>query len=443
MNHRRTIALAAAAVAAAVPALAPAGAQAASCVKDLPAPGGDTWDVKRDGSLGSSTSVNNGMNFAGDHGRLRVTKVPYPEIGDAEDACTTTATSIRYPERLVDNLHVTREVTAVGDRLRWIDTFVNKGQDAQSGVLHFELHVTGSQHLIDREMIDDDATERDTWTVHKNEGGSFPFTQRGVHEQYHPANGALVSRGSDPHNWIPENGVQPNALYGYGGIQFQPGQIIRVLHMTGTTTSAADSRAAATDRLTPFRGLSKDVASTIVNWGDDPDGDGVGKADDACPAFKGQASNGCFAVDKVDAGGGATPAPEPQPAPQPGPPVVAPPVTPPAVRDTKAPRIRVAQLPRSAKRSLLTGRGVAARIGCDEACTIRVQIKGRARGKRKASTILTTKATRSTTATRTVRLKLAGRRLKRLAAPRLTVVITATDAAGNRRSVTRVVRLKR
>ncbi|CAA9535975.1 MAG: hypothetical protein AVDCRST_MAG85-4119 [uncultured Solirubrobacteraceae bacterium] len=291
-------------------------------------------------------------------------------------------------------------------------------------------------------MIWPEETHSDTWTVHKNEGGSFPFIQGGVHKQYTPGSPTLISSGSDISRWFPENGVQPDARYAYGAIEFEPGQVVRLLHTSGTTTSAADSRAAATDRLTPFTGLSKDVASTIVNWGDDPDGDGVGKADDACPAFKGQAPKGCFAANKVDTGGGATPAPEPQPAPQTAPPVVAPPVIPPVARDTKAPRIRVAKLPRSAKRSLLTGRGLAARIGCDEACTIRVQVKGRARGKRKTSTILTTKPTRSTKATRTVRLKLAGRRLKRLA-PRLTVVITATDAAGNRRSVTRVVRVRR
>ena len=440
MNHRRTIALAAAAVAAAVPALAPTGAQAASCVKDLPAPGGDTWDVKRDGSFGSSTNFDNGMNFASGHGKLLVQGNAYPQIEDAEDACTKTATSVTFPMRQVGNLQVSREVSAVDGRVRWIDTFVNQGENTVGSHLRFDLMVTGSQHLIDRERVWPDETHSDTWTVHKNEGGSFPFVQGGVHKQYDPGSPGLISMGKDISRWFPENGVQPDAWFGYGSIEFQPGQVVRLLHMSGTTASAADSRAAATDRLTPFTGLGKDVASTIVNWGDDPDGDGVGKADDACPAFTGQAPTGCFAANKVDTGGGAA---NHEPAPQPAPPVVAPPVTPPVARDTTAPRIRVAKLPRSAKRSLLSGRGLAARIGCDEACTVRVQVKGRARGKRKASTILSTKPTRSTAATRTVRLKIAGRRLKRLASPRLTVVITATDAAGNRRSVTRVVRVRR
>jgi hypothetical protein len=211
--------------------------------------------------------------------------------------------------------------------------------------------------------------------------------------------------------------------------------------------------------------MPRSEASRVVNWGDDPDGDGVAKALDECPGTKGNGSTGClvFQAEPVDDNGGGDngggndgggdngggdPAPA-TPAPPVSPPAAAAPVSAsapapaPIARDTKAPSFKVTKLGRSAKRSLLTGRGLAPRIDCDEACSLTVEVKTRKRGARTVGTVLTKKVAGRSAAARTVRLKLKRGSLRRLIKQQVTLVITATDAAGNRKSSMRVVKLAR
>ena len=432
MTHRRNLFLAAAAAAAAL--AAPSAADAASCVKGLPAPGDDTWEIAKNGAMEGPTTFEQGANFAGGHGKLMVNGEAYPAIDDA--TCTTTATSVQFPVRKVGDVDVSRTVDTVGGRLRWVDTFVNGGK-ANEIFTAFDIVVTDDQHIVDSESGDATGTHADHWSVHQNDGGSFPFFQRGVTGDG-AKSASLLSMGEDPQRWEPKDGVMPDAFLSYGKVVLAPGETVRLVHVSGTATSRASSKAGAVDSTTPLAGLSRDVASTVVNWGNDPDGDGVGRADDACPGFRGNSPAGCFSSKPVD------PKPTPEPAPPADPPAVAAlAVLPPVARDTKAPRIRLTKLPRSAKRSLLTRRGLAPRIACDEACSISVRVTGRARGKRRATTLLATKPTRASLAARTVRLKVSARALRRLAKRQVTVVVTVRDAAGNRRSLTRVVRIRR
>lgn len=431
MIHRRNLFLAA--VAAAATLAAPSAADAASCAKELPAPDGAYFEIDSNGMLAGSGSYEQGFNFAGGHGKLLVNGASYPEI--EADGCTQTAGSVRYPARPVGTVTVSRSVESIGDRLRWVDTFVN-GDKNNEVHISFILSVTDEQHIIDSESGDARGTSGDHWSVHKNFGGSYPFLQWGVGGDGAKAP-SLVSGGSFPQFWEQEKDVMPDATLSYGGTFLKPGETVRLVHTAGTTKSKASSLAAVADRAAPLAGLTKDVAATVINWGDDPDADGVGKADDGCPGIKGSGPNGCFGSKPAD--------PAPAPSPQPDPPVVAPPAVlpPPVARDTKAPLIRLTKLPRSAKRSVLTRKGLAPRIACDEVCSISVRVTGRARGKRKATTLLATKPTRASLASRTVRLKVSARRLRRLAKRQVTVVVTVVDAAGNRRSLTRVVRVGR
>ena len=445
MNHRRLLL---AAVAAAVPALfAPSAADAAPCVKALPGPA--AWEIAADGSQSITADVQNGSNFDEGHGVVTANGVPYPMIPADEDACTTTATSIKYPPRAVGGFLVTREVTSIGGRIRRIDRFKRQAADSADLQIGFEIRVKPSQVSTETASGDTDVTSIDHWSVHENDGGSHPFLQWGT-DGPTEAKAEVFSYGDVPAVWKHKAAKMPDARLTYPVLHIGGGQTVSVVHMSGTTTSAADSQAAAEDRLTPFTGLTQSQMQEVVNWGYDPDADGVNNWSDQCPAVQGNSPDGCLKfegkiVEPKTGGGGSGGAPpalpadgptetDPAPAAAPAPPV--------AARDTIAPRLTLSGMPRSAKRSLLTGRGLTPRIACDEACSVRVQVLARDRGKRRAAAILTRTA-RLTGASRVVRLKLAGRRLRRLAAPRLTVVVTVTDAAGNRRSATRSVAIRR
>ena len=103
--------------------------------------------------------------------------------------------------------------------------------------------------------------------------------------------------------------------------------------------------------------------------------------------------------------------------------------------DTTAPKIALSKLGRKARRGRLARKGLAPRIACDQACTLSVVVR---RGKKRT---LVTSVAGLSTATRTVKLKLRKRQVRRV--KRLTLVIAATDAAGNRSTLTRVVRIGR
>ena len=441
MKRRHLIALAA--TAAATPALAiPAGASAAeSCYKQLPGPGGVTWATQQDGAQDASMFFQEGTNFQEGHGQLKVNGVAYPMINEAD--CTTTATSITYPQKTLGGVAVSRHIASVDGRIRRMDVLVNQTDAPKSVDVSFAYRVLGSQRSIESSSGDTAVTSVDFWSVHENNGNSNPFLQWGDGDA--PIEPAVVSLGDEPGVWQQKSNTMPDADLRYENIDMPANSFAALVHVNGTTGGAASSQTAAEDMATPFKGLSKQQAARVKNWGNDPDGDGVSKSNDECPGVNGNQANGCLAFDidpgdgdgdtpKPPAGdgqgttpGGTTPGGNPQPG----------------ASDTTAPVITLSKLNRRAKRSRLTRKGLAPRVRCNEACSITVKVKTRKRGARKAKTVFTKKATERSTATRTLRLKLKQRHLRRLAKQRVTLVITATDAAGNRRSVTRVVRLGR
>jgi len=114
-----------------------------------------------------------------------------------------------------------------------------------------------------------------------------------------------------------------------------------------------------------------------------------------------------------------------------------------ATRDILGPVLTVKNLKRTTAKSGLTrGKGLAASIGCSEACTLTVKLTVRRTGARKASTILTLKRTKATTATQKLRLKVKPSALKRLASRKITIAIVAKDALGNATRLSRVLTLK-
>lgn len=441
MNARRRLALLAVA---AVPALAaPGAAEAAgtSCYKSLPGPGAGGWKIQQDGSQDVSHQFEGGSNFDAGHGALEVNDEAYPMIPDAENACFTTDTSVLFPQKEVGGLLVRRRVNSVGGRIRRLDTLTNTSDAFKLVKVELAVRVLGSQVSVDSESGDAAVTTADSWSVHQNDGGSNPFLQWGIQgEGFAPD---VVSHGDDPTVWKQKAGAMPDATLQYFDLPVPPHETVRLLHMNGTTASAAASETAAKDRLTPFSGVSQHDASQVINWGDDPDGDGVGKVADECPGVKGNQPDGCFTLEAKPADKTPPPAdPPPADAPPAPAPAPAPPAAPPAA-DTRAPSFTIGKLRRNVRRTRLTGKGVKPRITCDEACSITVKVNALRRNRTKPTTVLTTAATPLSTATRRVRLKLRPRHLRRLAWRRVTVVVTATDAAGNRRSVTRIVRLGR
>jgi hypothetical protein len=204
---------------------------------------------------------------------------------------------------------------------------------------------------------------------------------------------------------------------------------------------------AANSGTTPFTGYSKSVAKQIVNWGPDPDGDGVSKAFDDCPSVKGNAQNGCLNFQPVPPPAD-DPAPDPQQPPYPGQnpapdptPVPGDPGQPPLAKDRTAPKITISKLGTKVRRSLLTGKGLTPRVRCNEKCTLIVRAQVQRKGSKKLGTIATVKGRKASASTQKFAVKVKSKAISKLAKQRLTLVITAVDAAGNKRTVAKQVKL--
>ena len=271
----------------------PSAAQAASpCYVHLPGPNNLKWDVKTDGSLDSGLFNGGGQNFASNHGRLAVNGVTYPAI---DNQCTTTATSVSYPARSVGGMTVSRLVTVTGGRLRHLDTITNNSGQFKLVDVDFAAKVTSGQLSVAAETGGFEIDRHDHWAVFKSAGSTYPALQWGTDASSAHDPDILSDNPDSPSIWRPDGPSMPSATLKYDGIQIASGQTIRVLHVSSSTASLADGKAVAKDQLTPFTGFSKATASTIVNWGDDPDGDAVSKFADACPSVKGNMANGCLA----------------------------------------------------------------------------------------------------------------------------------------------------
>jgi hypothetical protein len=108
----------------------------------------------------------------------------------------------------------------------------------------------------------------------------------------------------------------------------------------------------------------------------------------------------------------------------------------PPAADRAAPKLRVV-----GQRSLRLGsRGIAIRFTCSERCTVRGTLRSGARPLGRGS------ATAPADRARTLRVRISGRTLRRLrrsGTTRGALLLSVTDAAGNRRAVTRRVTLRR
>lgn len=437
----KRLALITATTAAAAAFAVPSAAQAASpCYVHLPGPGNTSWDVQTNGSLDTGLFNGGGQNFAKNHGRLAVNGVTYPAI---DNQCTTTATSVAYPARSVGGMTVSRLVTVTGGRIRHLDTITNNSGQFKLVDVDFAAKVTAGQLSVAAETGGFEIDRHDHWAVFKSAGSTYPALQWGTDDSSAHDPDILSDNPDSPSIWRPSGPSMPSATLKYDGIQIGTGQTIRVLHVSSSTASLADGTSVAQDRLTPFSGFSKATASTIVNWGDDPDKDGVTKFTDACPAIKGNTANGCLLDVPVPPVDPQDPGEQPAPA-DPGNPVD--PGNPsdpsnPGSADTTAPTVTVTKLSKAVRRARV-GR-LAPRIRCNEACRVSVLVQVTRKGHKKATTVLSTKPSSLSSAARTVKLKVRAGTLKSLRRQRVTVRVTARDAAGNARTVTRTVTLRK
>lgn len=140
-------------------------------------------------------------------------------------------------------------------------------------------------------------------------------------------------------------------------------------------------------------------------------------------------------------------------APQPGPAPTQPPLAPPAQRDSTAPRLSVMVASRQ-RLSKVLARGLASRVGCSEACTVRARLRldgrtARALRLSKGKPVVLGRGSRSFSGAGQAALSIRlGRRAKAgLRRARRTVraslATEATDPAGNRSSGTRRIALRR
>jgi len=446
---KRLTLLTAAAASAAAFAL-PAAAQATPCVVHLPGPG-DTWDTASNGTLAGGLFNKGGKNFDTGHGLLKVNGVAYPAV---DNQCASTTTAISYPARSVGGLTVSRSLSVVGNTLRYLDTIYNPAAQGASVDVDWGIDVSLGQRSVASEVGSGfEVSSGDHWAVLENDGDSNPFLQWGQKGDGAHDPTILSADPDSPTVWKPHNTDMPNATLKYDGIAMGPKSTIRVLHVIGSADSQAAGVTAAKDRLKPFTGYTKATASTIVNWGNDTDADGVNKFNDACPAVKGNTADGCTLEIKPPVDD-----PDPKP-PVDDPNVPVPPVDPGnpgnpgnpsdpgnpgnggTVTDKSAPTIKVSKLSSKVKRSKV-GK-LAPKVACNEACRITIKVQVVKKGRKKATTVLSTKATSLSKTARTIKLKVKGSKLKSLKKQRLSLVVTARDAAGNTRTVTKVVTLNR
>jgi hypothetical protein len=137
----------------------------------------------------------------------------------------------------------------------------------------------------------------------------------------------------------------------------------------------------------------------------DSDGDGVRDGADLCPTFATRTANGC---------------------------------------DELAPKITFTKTPRRVTRKRLL-KGLRSRIAVDEAASLDVALLGRARSVRVAragDVVLAERHLRRSARTRTVTLRPKRRLLATRGRFSVRIRVTATDAAGNRRTGTKTIRVR-
>jgi hypothetical protein len=442
-TKKLTLLAGAAVLSAALALPADSHATSTSCQKTMAGPQGATgWSLALDGRIESPSFFKGGQIYDNDHGQLAVNGQGYPEQTPNSDECDLSdAGALTYPIEILDGLAVRRYVQSVdGGKLRHIEEIHNPGANQKDVTVDYGLRVDNTDRVLMTESGNASANDNDHWSVNDSAGTAFGFLQWG--QGGAPAEANVMSYGADPDNWQADGPTMPDGNLKYT-IKLPAQATIRFLHITGGAATQAAAESEAQDTAGPFENLSKSVASQIVNWGNDPDGDGVGKTKDDCPSVKGNSSNGCQLFVFNPGNGGDQPAPpagDPAPAPVPAPaPAPVPRSTPPvpSASDRTAPKITLSGLGSTVKRSKLTGKGVNAKLKCNESCRFSVKVQVKRRGAKKAATVLSTKPSTSGA----LKLKVGKKALRRLGRQRITVLVTATDAAGNKQTLTKTVKL--
>lgn len=269
--------------AAAAPGVAHAGVP---CVSHHATPVGDDWNVGFDGALDGPVTPpqpTGGVLFDGGFGTLRVNGAAYPEVSQG-DGCTVAGTTVNYPARIVGGLHVTRSVSVVGGRLRHIDTIRNTTGQPRVASVGFLTAVAGSQTPVDTTNHNAVGESIDNWMTTRSSGSAFAFMRwgsfPGLEEKIDPVEPAVGDV------WKPHLGVMGDATMRYT-LNLKPFQAQRLMHWTGVRPDAQSAFFEALSDTKAFLGLAPAVAGSIVNWGPDPDEDGVPNTSDACPATPG------------------------------------------------------------------------------------------------------------------------------------------------------------
>ena len=328
--------------------------------------------------------------------------------------------------------------------MRTLDSITNPGNVQKVITVDYRIKVLGSQNSVASESGNATVNSNDHWAVLKS-NGAFPFLQWGEDGAFDEA--TVQSDDVDrPNEWKPKISTMPDANLHYEQVVIGAGQTIRLLHVIGGTTSQAGSATAAADGASAFNGYSKAVAKQVTNWGPDPDKDGVPSFNDDCPSVKGNTASGCLLFQAPPANPD-DPQPEPQPQPQPDPgnsdpaPVPGDPIQPPKATDKTAPKVTITKVGKKAKRSLMTGKGLAPRIRCDESCALTIRAQVQRKGSKKLGTVLTLKGKKASASTQKFAVKVKSKAIAKLAKQRVTLIVTAVDGAGNKRTVTVVVKL--
>lgn len=459
MRRPSTAVLAAAAVCAcALPAAASAAPSA--CLASLPGPGGGTWDVRTTGDLERRLLVGDDRAFGVGHGRMVVGGTEFPAVGGV--SCEKTANTLTFPTRTLNGFQVQRSISVIDGRLRHLDTFKNVGAQTKNVKIRWNIEIGEAQKSVTTESGDMTASGKDDWMVLQDDG-LYPVLQWGIDGNAVAQQGRTRPEIVTPEEvefWNPTDfgSGDESARFDYDTAVLA-GETVRFLHVTDAATSQAAALTAAKDSARTFGGYSKALAKTVVNYGPDPDKDGVPVGSDDCPSVTGDQANGCLLLvakpvdpaDPTPPAGDPIPAPTPDPAPGTGPggtPSPTDPGTTPGggavpTGDRTGPKVSISRLASRIRRGRLQSDGLAPRIRCSEACTLNVRVVGLKKRARNATTFVTVKRTPASAGSRDLRLKVRRARLANLRRAQVTVVVVATDRAGNRTRVSRLVRLRR
>ena len=378
---------------------------------------------------------------------------------------------VTFPPVVIEGLEVSRKlyVPATGPGFaRWLDVMTNPGATPLTVTVRF-LGNLGTDAdppppttaIFGTSSGDGTVTIADTWaTTDDNGAGGDPQI---VHVWDEANNG----RPDGPEGITLAN-ANENFDVQSSNVQIAPGQTALFMHLAALRSS----REVATETAQllqsgsgmVFHGMSAAEGDALRNWiGADFDRDGVGNAADNCPWAvngDGQADldgdgQGDACDDDIDNDGltnadeariGSDPRAADSDGDRKGDRDDFCPTRPgrgvDGCADTTRPTATVSRYARRPRRSQLLRRGLTARVGCDEPCSVRVQLLRSARGLRlsRSGDVVVGERLfpRAVAGRRTVRVRV-DRRLRRAVrrGTRLTFRVIASDPSGNRRTLNR------